>query len=120
MLHIYFHGCRSGREFLGSNHIRYSGFLQVAELNNIVMLFPQAVTNAENQIGCWDTYGLTGPFFATKKGAQVTIVRNMIARILGEDLIVNTLYHKPHWKLPLPFALPRFDLIFPGTKHKIG
>jgi hypothetical protein len=52
------------REFVGESHIRNSGFLEVAELNNIVMIFPQALSSLpENEIGCWDTYGLTGPLY---------------------------------------------------------
>lgn len=52
------------REFVSENHIRNSGYLELAELNRIIMVFPQASNiEPENMIGCWDTYGLTGKDF---------------------------------------------------------
>jgi hypothetical protein len=60
--------------------------LEVAEANGIIMLFPQANpvelvgTPAE---GCWDTFGLGGPLYATKEGDQVRAVWRMIIRIIG-------------------------------------
>lgn len=76
---------------MGESHIRNSGFLEVAELNNIVMIFPQALSSLpENEIGCWDTYGLTGPLYATQRGGQVSVVRNILARALGQGREVQT------------------------------
>lgn len=86
LLHFYFHGCSVGRQYVGEGHVRNSGYLEVAETNGIIMVFPQAVASAENDIGCWDTYGFTGPLYATQRGSQVTAVRNMISRILREDV----------------------------------
>jgi len=55
------------REFVSDNHIRRSGYLELAEENGIIMVFPQAQKRLpENEIGCWDTYGLTGPLFGSK------------------------------------------------------
>jgi hypothetical protein len=85
-LHFYFHGCFTGRDFVGTSHVLNSGFLQVAEANNIIVVFPQNVKSIENDIGCWDTYGFTGKDFATRKGAQVQVVHRMLQRILGNDI----------------------------------
>ncbi|CAL8074274.1 unnamed protein product [Orchesella dallaii] len=85
LIHFYFHGCSVGRQFTGEDHIRNSGYLEVAETNGIIMVFPQAIASAENDIGCWDSYGFTGSLYATQRGSQVTAVRNMISRILRED-----------------------------------
>ncbi|CAL8109987.1 unnamed protein product [Orchesella dallaii] len=87
-LHMYFHGCLTGREFNGTSHFANSGYLELAEANDLIVVAPQAVgtgPGGENEIGCWDTYGLTGPNYATQRGAQVTVVRNMLARLVGED-----------------------------------
>ncbi|ODM94288.1 Long-chain fatty acid transport protein 6 [Orchesella cincta] len=88
-LHLYFHGCLTGREFNGTRHLVNSGYLELAEANDLIVLAPQAVgtgPGGENEIGCWDTYGLTGPnYVATQLGAQVTVVRNILTRILGGD-----------------------------------
>jgi len=85
LLHFYFHGCLTGREFNGTDHIANSGYLEVAEANNMIVVFPQAWSSMENSIGCWDTYGLTSSLYATQQGAQVSVVRNMLSRILGMD-----------------------------------
>ncbi|XP_021953463.1 uncharacterized protein LOC110850338 [Folsomia candida] len=85
LLHIYFHGCMTGREFVGPYHILNSGFLQVAEMNGIIMIFPQAVSSKENMIGCWDTFGVTGELYATREGAQVSVVKNMLDKILSKE-----------------------------------
>lgn len=95
-LHFYFHGCSAGRQFVGAEHITNSGYLEVAEANGIIMVFPQAQSSLENDIGCWDTYGFTGPLYATKRGAQVTVIRNMLARILKEDR--NTPFPEPSFQ----------------------
>jgi len=83
-LHVYFHGCRVGREFTGSEHIMKSGYLEVAELNNVIMLFPQSHSTPANEFACWDTYGYASRRdYATKEGVQVNMVHNMISRVSG-------------------------------------
>jgi len=83
LLHFYFHGCWTGRRFVSNTHIVNSGYLEVAEANGIIMVFPQAYDSAENRIGCWDTFGFTGRLFATQRGAQVKVVKRMLDRITG-------------------------------------
>ena len=53
------------RDHVGANHTLYSGYLEVAEQNNIIVVFPQVKkgTPGNNEIGCWDTYGYTSPSF---------------------------------------------------------
>jgi poly(3-hydroxybutyrate) depolymerase len=52
------------REFNGTDHIVNSGYLELAEANNLIVVFPQANSSLpENAIGCWDTYGLTGELY---------------------------------------------------------
>lgn len=85
LLHFYFHGCLTGREFNDTRHLVNSGYLELAEANDLIIVAPQAIGSQENMIGCWDTYGLTGKLYATQRGAQVTVVRNILVRILGEN-----------------------------------
>ena len=40
-LHVHFHGCGMERGWLGNGYIKRTGFLPLAEANNIVMMFPQ-------------------------------------------------------------------------------
>ena len=57
-LHIAFHGCQQGRQLIGNTYVLNAGYLEVAELNDIIVLFPQVVTSAlSNPQGCWDWWG---------------------------------------------------------------
>jgi len=43
---------------------RHTGYNEVGELNNIIMLYPQATaTNVINPYGCWDWWGYTASFY---------------------------------------------------------
>ena len=50
------------RAFLGETYAKNVGFNEVAELNNIIMVYPQAAPNIflGNPVGCWDMFGFTG------------------------------------------------------------
>ena len=48
------------RQVFGSRMLRESGFIEVGELNNIVMVFPQISKKFHNHFGCWDFFGYTG------------------------------------------------------------
>ncbi|CAJ0960722.1 unnamed protein product [Ranitomeya imitator] len=39
---------------LGDKYARYTGYNQVADLNNFIILYPQAKSNLSNPNGCWD------------------------------------------------------------------
>lgn len=64
--------CLFIREFNGTDHIVNSGFLEVAEANNLIVVFPQAWSSMpENMIGCWDTYGLTSSLYGNRKTSDI-------------------------------------------------
>jgi len=52
----------------GELFTRKAGFLEVAELNNIILVFPQVRPGIFNKHGCWDWYGYSGPDFGKKNG----------------------------------------------------
>ncbi|XP_050418499.2 uncharacterized protein LOC126831890 [Patella vulgata] len=81
-LHIAFHGCLQGRKAIGDVYVKHAGYNEVGELNDIIILYPQAISTPLNQQGCWDWFGYTGPLYATKNGFQITAVRRMIDRVL--------------------------------------
>ncbi|KAL4439541.1 hypothetical protein ABPG74_003943 [Tetrahymena malaccensis] len=61
-LHINFHGCKQSVEILGTNYITMIGINDVAEANDIVVLYPQTSKNPifpYNPEGCWDWWGYT-------------------------------------------------------------
>ncbi|XP_063786695.1 poly(3-hydroxybutyrate) depolymerase-like [Pseudophryne corroboree] len=82
-LHIAFHGCLQGREKVGEKFARYGGYNQVADLNNFIILYPQARSILTNPNGCWDWWGFTGIAYATKDSFQVTGVERMMRRAQG-------------------------------------
>ncbi|XP_041441948.1 uncharacterized protein LOC121401407 [Xenopus laevis] len=83
-LHIAFHGCVQGREAVGDKFVRNAGYNQVADLNNLIILYPQARSNALNPNGCWDWWGYTGIAYATKNSFQVSGVERMLLRTMGQ------------------------------------
>ena len=85
-LHVVFHGCKQGGSFIGDAFIRRSGFLEVAEANRIVLLFPQVQPSFQplNPNGCWDWWGYEGEDYATRSAPQMKAVRAMVGDLLGE------------------------------------
>ena len=64
---------------IGSDFILNAGFTEVADANNLVVLFPSTAANAEvdNESGCWNFFGylddLKDNLYASKEGKQVRI-----------------------------------------------
>ncbi|KAM3926027.1 poly(3-hydroxybutyrate) depolymerase-like [Leptodactylus fuscus] len=83
-IHIAFHGCLQGRDKVGDRFARYAGYNQVADLNNFIILYPQARSILTNPNGCWDWWGYTGIAYATKNSFQVTGVQRMMLRAMGQ------------------------------------
>jgi poly(3-hydroxybutyrate) depolymerase len=85
-LHVVFHGCKQGASFVGDAFVRRAGYLEVAEANRIVLLFPQVEPGYQplNPYGCWDWWGYESDSFATHDGPQVRAVRAMVADLTGE------------------------------------
>jgi poly(3-hydroxybutyrate) depolymerase len=85
-LHVVFHGCKQGGSFVGDVFVRRAGYLEVAEANRIVLLFPQVEKSLQplNAFGCWDWWGYEGEDYATRDGRQIRAVRAMIADLLGD------------------------------------
>lgn len=66
--HLSLHGCLQSYENIGLDYITKLGYLEIAEKNKIVMIFPQmSKLNPDN---CWDWFGYTGPNYANKLGPQ--------------------------------------------------
>ncbi|XP_060081973.1 poly(3-hydroxybutyrate) depolymerase-like [Ylistrum balloti] len=82
-LHVALHGCGMGRKAIGEIYVRHAGYNEVAEINNVIILYPQVISTLTNPKGCWDWWGYTGAYFATKHGVQITALRRMIERVSG-------------------------------------
>ncbi len=87
--HIAFHGCLQTLANIGGLFHEYTGnaqgnvqllilgYNEWAEANDIIVLYPQAMSNVLNPEGCWDWWGYSGLNFATKSGPQMATVQNL-------------------------------------------
>ncbi len=54
-LHIALHTCLQGKYNIGSIFVDKTGYNQVADANDIIVIYPQAkATSGSNANGCWD------------------------------------------------------------------
>lgn len=86
-IHVAFHGCKMASNLIGDHFAVHAGYNRWADVNNIVVLYPQidgAAKQSSNPKACWDWFGYTGYDFARKGGFQMTAVRKMIGALAGE------------------------------------
>ncbi|HSQ69083.1 MAG TPA: hypothetical protein VLM41_03285 [Steroidobacteraceae bacterium] len=84
-LHVVFHGCQQGASQVGDAFVRRTGYLEVAESNRIVALFPQVKPTAQplNPLGCWDWWGYEGEKYGTRTAPQISAVKWMVDDLMG-------------------------------------
>ncbi len=71
-IHVAFHGCQMSSERIGKTFVEKSGLIEWADTNQTVVYFPQVRDdNPKNPYGCWDWWGYTGAFYATRDGPQI-------------------------------------------------
>jgi poly(3-hydroxybutyrate) depolymerase len=88
-LHIALHGCNQGREVVGEDFVRLTGFNRWAEVNRIVVLYPQAASIPSpwynwfggNPNGCWDWWGYSGSDYLSRSAPQIAAIASMAAAI---------------------------------------
>mmetsp|Transcript_7206 Transcript_7206/g.8138 ORF Transcript_7206/g.8138 Transcript_7206/m.8138 type:complete len:162 (-) Transcript_7206:63-548(-) len=98
-LHVAFHGCKQTVKDIGLDYVYGTGFLGLAEANDIILLFPQVKTSyiiPVNPQGCWDWWGysevLPTPLqwsFPTKSGTQTKAIYSMIKDIQSGSFDVH-------------------------------
>jgi poly(3-hydroxybutyrate) depolymerase len=84
-LHVTFHGCRQGKEFIEDRFARMSGLNEWAESNRIIVLYPQVDKSLMNPQGCWDWWGYTGADYDLRSGKQVAGISALIEAWSGQD-----------------------------------
>ena len=106
-VHIALHGCKQGYAYVnfvngmadtanqvpyGDRYVTSTGYMEIAEANNIIVVFPQVSGEDDNQFqnpdGCWDWWGYTSedseaPDFYTKNAPQIRAIHNMLSRLSG-------------------------------------
>jgi len=87
-LHIVLHGCEQGSQFLGTTFATQTGYMEVGELNDIIMLFPQAETSLDNPFGCWDWWGymtyIPQYLFACRDSGQTLSMYRMAMQVSSQ------------------------------------
>lgn len=59
-----------------------AGYLEVAEANDVIVLFPQAVSTAiANPNGCFDWWGYNDDNHEQKTGGQMSAIYDMLKRL---------------------------------------
>jgi poly(3-hydroxybutyrate) depolymerase len=90
-VHVAFHGCQQGASQIGDRYYTTTGYNEIADTNNMIVLYPQAEPSPAipfNPKGCWDFWGYsspdqTRPNFYSKKAPQMAAVRKMLDRLAG-------------------------------------
>ncbi|XP_002730700.1 poly(3-hydroxybutyrate) depolymerase-like [Saccoglossus kowalevskii] len=80
-LHIVFHGCLQGRNVLGEEYALNTGYNEVGEENDIIIVYPQVTSSLGNPMGCWDWWGYTDSNYDLKSGVQLEFIKNIIDRV---------------------------------------
>ncbi|MBX9635067.1 MAG: hypothetical protein K2X44_08810 [Magnetospirillum sp.] len=79
-LHVALHGCAMGDS---DAYALKAGYNNWAAANDIIVLYPRVVATtatfqAINPQGCWDWWGYAGGDYATRNGAQMQVLHNMV------------------------------------------
>jgi poly(3-hydroxybutyrate) depolymerase len=88
-VHVAFHGCEQGASKIGNLFYSTTGYNELADTNNIIVLYPQV--QASNLIpfnpkGCWDFWGYSSPNqfapdFYSKQAPQMAAIKAMLDRL---------------------------------------
>ena len=87
-LHIAFHGCQQSTAFVENAFANSSGYNEWASSNNLLVLYPQVDSSRVaplNPLGCWDWWGYTDENYATRAGAQVSVVSALVDSLSGSN-----------------------------------
>ena len=85
-VHVALHGCSMADDHVGDAFASGAGYNEWADTNRLLVLYPQVATSAVmplNPRGCWDWWGYTGDDYATRTGAQVAAIVELIGALSG-------------------------------------
>lgn len=104
-VHIVLHGCKQGYAYVdyvngrediqntppyGNRYVLTTGYMEWAEANNLILLFPQAdggdSVEVQNPDGCWDWWGYSSetpnePDYFSKNAVQIKAIHAMLTRL---------------------------------------
>jgi hypothetical protein len=106
-VHIVLHGCKQGYEYVnfvlgrpdssneppyGARYMTTTGYNELADANDLIVLYPQATgdddNKAQNPDGCWDWWGYTSanvdaPDYYSRDALQIRALYGMLTRLSG-------------------------------------
>ncbi|WP_408901230.1 poly(3-hydroxybutyrate) depolymerase [Photobacterium piscicola] len=88
-VHVALHGCAQGVSVIGTEFITDTGYLEIADTNKIIVLFPQVKSsnlNPMNPNGCWDFWGYSTynlSIYHKKSAPQMEAIKKMIDRLIS-------------------------------------
>ncbi|NML46834.1 poly(3-hydroxybutyrate) depolymerase [Ramlibacter sp. G-1-2-2] len=106
-VHIALHGCKQGYAYVdyvngrpdqgnnppyGNRYFTTTGYNELADANNIIVLYPQAEGvddgRTQNPDGCWDWWGYSGsdpqaPDYYSRDAIQIKAIHGMLERLGG-------------------------------------
>jgi len=88
-VHVAFHGCEQGATKIGNLFYSTTGYNELADSNNIIVLYPQVQASSlipYNPKGCWDFWGYSSPNqfapnFYSQQAPQMAAVKAMLDRL---------------------------------------
>jgi hypothetical protein len=88
-IHVVFHGCRQGAEVVGDKYYNGTGYNEIADANDMIVLYPQVEPSSSNPLnprGCWDFWGYSSPDnpnpdYYSRNAPQLRAVYKMIKRL---------------------------------------
>ncbi|CUH78283.1 hypothetical protein [Tropicibacter naphthalenivorans] len=106
-VHIALHGCKQGYAYVdfingradirnqppyGTRYVTSTGYLEIAEANDLIVLFPQVDGGDDNAVqnpeGCWDWWGYcsddpNNPDYYSRSAVQIQALYAMLTRLTG-------------------------------------
>jgi poly(3-hydroxybutyrate) depolymerase len=84
-VHIALHGCKQNAENIGRKFVDSTGYLNWADTNRIIVLFPQTTAIKANPAACWDwwSYVTHDDSYVTKNGRQIKAIKAMLDALTG-------------------------------------
>ncbi len=88
-VHVALHGCQQGAAVIGDRYYKTTGYNEMADSNNIIVLYPQVKPSKSvplNPRGCWDFWGYSSPDsahpnFFSKDAPQIKAIDKMVKRL---------------------------------------
>ncbi|MGZ5157826.1 MAG: extracellular catalytic domain type 2 short-chain-length polyhydroxyalkanoate depolymerase [Caldimonas sp.] len=80
-VHVALHGCRQSAESVGDAFTAGAGYNRWADVNRILVLYPQVDKSPANPDGCWDWWGYSGADYAYKSAPQMRAIVSMVKRL---------------------------------------